>query len=41
VQDEFLENGVGGAQNLASLTRIPGAGHLVRLIFFYTEGLRG
>ncbi|KAJ6597532.1 Alpha/beta hydrolase fold-1 [Mycena vulgaris] len=29
VQDEFLRNGIGGEQNLASLTRIPNAGHLV------------
>ncbi|KAJ7057046.1 Alpha/beta hydrolase fold-1 [Mycena amicta] len=28
VKDVFLELGVGGEQNLASLTRIPGAGHL-------------
>ncbi|KAJ7026790.1 Alpha/beta hydrolase fold-1 [Mycena alexandri] len=28
VQDEFLRDGVGGEQNLASLTRIPNAGHL-------------
>ncbi|KAJ7177600.1 Alpha/beta hydrolase fold-1 [Mycena filopes] len=29
VQDEFLRDGVGGAHNLASLTRVPHAGHLV------------
>ncbi|KAJ7729063.1 Alpha/beta hydrolase fold-1 [Mycena maculata] len=29
VKDEFLRNGIGGEQNLASLTRIPDAGHLV------------
>ncbi|KAJ7671263.1 Alpha/beta hydrolase fold-1 [Mycena polygramma] len=29
VQDEFLANAVGGDRNIASLVRIPGAGHLV------------
>jgi len=28
IKDDFLQNGVGGEQNLASLVRIPGAGHL-------------
>ncbi|KAF7319464.1 AB hydrolase-1 domain-containing protein [Mycena chlorophos] len=28
VKDAFIESGVGGEQNLASLMRIPGAGHL-------------
>ncbi|KAJ7216362.1 Alpha/beta hydrolase family-domain-containing protein [Mycena pura] len=29
VKDEFLANQVGGEQNLSSLTRLPGAGHLL------------
>ncbi|KAF7371109.1 AB hydrolase-1 domain-containing protein [Mycena sanguinolenta] len=29
VKDDFLANAVGGVQNLASFSRIPGAGHLV------------
>ncbi|KAJ7628810.1 Alpha/beta hydrolase fold-1 [Roridomyces roridus] len=29
VKEDFLQNGVGGAHNLASLVRIPGAGHIV------------
>ncbi|KAJ6590066.1 Alpha/beta hydrolase family-domain-containing protein [Mycena vulgaris] len=29
-KEDFLANAVGGAHNLASLTRVPGAGHLVR-----------
>ncbi|KAJ7700302.1 Alpha/beta hydrolase fold-1 [Mycena metata] len=28
VQNEFIQDAIGGEQNLASLTRIPGAGHL-------------
>jgi hypothetical protein len=31
VKDDVVNNGAGGEQNLASLTRVEGAGHLVSL----------
>ena len=34
VKEDVVNNGAGGVQNLVSLSRVDGAGHLVSFLFF-------